>query len=106
MISNGADLHVMFPALPHAPHCLGWEGGLDRFCDVKCVRNDSSDTFLKWEDRLFIQEYCMGGKEFDLNFETPGTDGECSQRGLLRALQRSETHHIHILLTTKGSLLD
>lgn len=28
MISNGADLHVMFPALPHAPHCLGWEGGV------------------------------------------------------------------------------
>lgn len=46
-----------FPMLP-----IVWDGrgGWTDFCDVKCVRNDSSDTFLKWEDRLFIQEYCIG----------------------------------------------
>jgi len=52
--------------------------GLDRFCDVKRVRNDSSDTSLKWEDRFFffLFKSIAQGKDFDLNFETPGTDGE------------------------------
>lgn len=95
MISNGADLHVMFPALPHAPHCLGWEGGLDRFCDVKCVRNDSSDTFLKWEDRLFIQEYCMGGKSLTSTLKHQGQMGNVA-KGDYSGLSRGVKPTIYI----------
>lgn len=81
-------------------------GGWTDFCDVKCVRNDSSDTFLKWEDRLFIQEYCIGERVWPQLWNTRDRWGIVAKGGLLRALQRSETHHIHILLATKGSLLD
>lgn len=56
--------------------------------------------------QTFYSRVLHRGKSLTSTLKHQGQMGNCSQRGLLRALQRSETHHIHILLTTKGSLLD
>lgn len=56
--------------------------------------------------QTFYSRVLHKGKSLTSTLKHQGQMGNCSQRGLLRALQRSETHHIHILLTTKGSLLD